>query len=78
MNEWQRVLFLKREIICIIKLLLLLLILLNIINIIKFFLSVRCLCNKQNNKGCLEIWNFSSRVQLDISRVSAANENKPT
>ena len=24
--------------------------------------------------GCLEIWNFSSRVQFDISRVSVANE----
>ena len=24
--------------------------------------------------GCLAIWNFSSRVQLDISQVSAASD----
>ena len=24
--------------------------------------------------GCMEIWSFSSGVELDVSRVSAANE----
>ena len=41
-----------------------------------FLSSKRLLClhDNRNNTCCSWIWNFSSHVQLDSSRVSAANE----
>ena len=46
-------------------------------NISTVFLSVKGYCANTINKiihGCLKIWNFSLSVQLDSSRLSAANE----
>ena len=37
------------------------------------FMLVKCLYNKQNNTWSVEIWNFSSYVQIDISWVSAGS-----
>ena len=59
MNKWHRLFLLKHE-------------------LSRLFLLVSCLYVINNLKiihGYWEVWNFSSIVQLDVSRMSATNES---